>query len=49
MWTFKKVASSIRRQWYSAKAANAIAASIGRKKYGQREMTRRSVAARKRK
>lgn len=43
---FKKLQSKIKKQGYSEKAASAIAAKVGREKLGQKEMTRRSVAAR---
>lgn len=41
---FKRLAWKLRRQWHSAKSANAIAASIGRKKYWKKKF--QSMAAR---
>lgn len=47
---FKKMSSAIqRKEGYSKERADAITAAAGRKKLGQKEMTRRSVAGRKRK
>ncbi len=43
-WAFKRLAWKLRRQWHSAKAANAIAASIGRKKYWKKKFA--AMAAR---
>ena len=48
MSNFKKLANSIRKQWYSQKSANAIAASIGIKKYWKAGMARKAAAWRKR-
>ena len=47
-WAFKRLAGSLRRKWYSAKSANAIAASIGRKKYWKVWMARKAAAGRRR-
>ena len=44
---FSKTSKSIQKSGKSKASADAIAASIGRKKLGQAEMTRRSVAGRK--
>lgn len=43
-WAFKRLAGKLRRSWHSARAANAIAASIGRKKYWKKKFA--SMAAR---
>lgn len=48
MSNFKKLAGSLKRQWYSAKSANAIAASIWIKKYGKAWMARKAAAWRRR-
>ena len=45
---FKRLAWKLRRQWHSARSANAIAASIGRRKYGARWMARKAAAWRRR-
>ena len=50
MWeasNFSKTSTAIQKSGKSKASADAIAASIGRKKLGQKEMTRRSVAGRK--
>lgn len=47
-WAFKRLAGKLRRQWHSAKSANAIAASIGRKKYWKAWMARKAAAGRRR-
>ena len=47
MSRFKTLANSIRKQWYSKKSANAIAASIGIKKYGKAGMARKAAAGRR--
>jgi hypothetical protein len=44
---FSKTSKSIQKKGERAKSAAAIAASIGREKLGQKEMTRRSIAGRK--
>ena len=50
MSRFSKLSSSIqKKEGVSKKAADAITAAAGRKKLGQAEMTRRSVAGRKKK
>lgn len=41
---FKRLAWKLRRQWHSASSANAIAASIGRKKYWKKKFA--AMAAR---
>jgi hypothetical protein len=46
---FKRLASKIRRSGKSASAANAIAASIGIKKYGKKGMAAKSAAGKKKK
>ena len=43
-WAFKRLAWKLRRQWHSAKSANAIAASIWRRKYGKKKFA--AMAAR---
>ena len=48
VWAFKRLAGKLRRQWHSAKSANAIAASIGRKKYWKAWMARKAAAWRRR-
>ena len=47
-WAFKRLAGKLRRSWHSARAANAIAASIGRKKYWKAWMARKAAAGRRR-
>ena len=47
-WAFKRLAWKLRRQWHSAKSANAIAASIGRKKYWKKAFARKAAAWRRR-
>lgn len=44
---FKKLSRQIQRKGHSKSSANAIAASIGRKKYGKKGMARKSAAGRK--
>lgn len=44
---FKKLAGSLRRKGYSKEAAGAIAASIGRNKYGKKKFARLSLSGRK--
>jgi hypothetical protein len=46
---FKKLSKSIQRKGKSKKSADAIAATIGRKKYGKAGMAKKAVAGRKRK
>jgi len=48
-WAFKRLAWKLRRQWHSAKSANAIAASIWIKKYWKKGMARKAAAGRRRK
>jgi len=45
---FKKMEGALERKGYSRASAGAITASAGRKKYGQEQMTKWSVAGRKR-
>lgn len=48
MSRFKSLANSIRKSWwYSQASANAIAASIGRKKYGKKKFAAMSAAGRR--
>ena len=44
---FKKLKKNIQAQGKSASSAGAIAASIGRKKYGKKAMSRAAAAGRK--
>lgn len=44
---FKKLTGSLRRKGYSEKSAAAIAASVGRKKYGAKKFARLSLSGRK--
>jgi hypothetical protein len=44
---FKRLAAKIRRSGKSASAANAIAASIGIKKYGKKGMAAKAAAGKK--
>jgi len=46
---FKAVSKSIQKKGKSKKAADAIAASIGRKKYGKKKFQKMAAAGRKRK
>lgn len=46
-WAFKRLAWKLRRQWHSAKSANAIAASIGRKKYWKKVFQRMAAKGRR--
>ena len=46
---FAKLSAKIQKKGVSEERADAITAAIGRKKLGQAEMTRRSVAGRKKK
>ena len=46
---FKSLSSKIQKSGKSKKAADAIAASIGRKKYGKKKMAKLSAKGRKRK
>ena len=46
---FKSLSSKIQKSGKSKKAADAIAASIGRKKYGKKKMAKLSAKSRKRK
>ncbi len=46
---FKKLSRKIQKSWKSKKAANAIAASIGRKKYWAKKFAKMAAAGRKRK
>ena len=46
---FKSLSSKIQKSGKSKKAADAIAASIGRKKYGKKKMAKLSATGRKRK
>ena len=46
---FKSLSSKIQKSGKSKKAADAIAASIGRKKYGKKKMAKLSAKCRKRK
>lgn len=45
---FAKMVASIKKTGKSEKSAKAIAASIGRKKYGAKKMTKMAVAGKKR-
>ncbi len=48
MSRFKSLANSIRKSWwYSQASANAIAASIGRKKYGKAAFQRMAAKGRR--
>tara|TARA_R100000935_G_C2692271_1_gene106968 strand:- start:313 stop:462 length:150 start_codon:yes stop_codon:yes gene_type:complete len=47
MSKFKRLAAKLRRQGKSASAANAIAASIGIKKYGKAGMAAKAAAGRR--
>lgn len=47
MSNFKKLAGSIRKQWYSKDAANRIAYSIWAKKYWKAWMARKAAAWRR--
>ena len=47
MSKFKRLAAKIRRSGKSASAANAIAASIGIKKYGKKGMAAKAAAGKK--
>ena len=50
MSKFKSLANSIRKSWwYSQASANAIAASIGRKKYWAKKFASMAAAGRRRK
>ena len=44
---FKRLSSKLQRKGHSKSSANAIAASIGRKKYGAKGMARKSAAGRR--
>jgi hypothetical protein len=44
---FKKLSSKIQRSGKSKKSADAIAATIGRKKYGAKGMARKAAAGRR--
>ena len=46
---FKALTNKIKKSGKSIKAAKAIAASIGRKKYGKKKMAQMATAGRKRK
>lgn len=46
---FKKLSSKIQKEWHTKKEADAIAASIGRKKYGKKWMAKKAAAGRKKK
>ena len=46
---FKKLSKRIQRQGKSKKSADAIAANIGRKKYGRKGMARKAAAGRAKK
>lgn len=48
VWAFKRLAGKLRRQGHSAKSANAIAASIWRRKYWKAGMARKAAAWRRR-
>jgi len=45
---FARLVDKLRARGYSAKSARAIAASIGRRKYGARQMARWAAAGRNR-
>jgi hypothetical protein len=49
MSRFKKLSKKIQKSGKSKKAANAIAAAIGRKKYGKTKFAKMAAAGRKRK
>lgn len=46
---FKRLTDKLQRQGKSKKSAQAIAASVGRKKYGKKKMSSMATAGRKRK
>lgn len=46
---FKALSNKIQKQGKSKKTANAIAAAVGRKKYGKKKMTKMAVAGKRRK
>lgn len=46
---FKKLSKKIQRKGHSKKSADAISASIGRKKYGRKGFARMAAKGRKRK
>ncbi len=46
---FKKLTDKLERSGKSAESAKAIAASVGRKKYGAKKMNAMAVAGKKRK
>lgn len=41
---FKKLSKKIQKQWHTKKEADAIAASIGRAKYGKRKFAKMAKA-----
>jgi len=45
---FKKLAASIEKEGKSKESADAIAASIGRKKYGNKKMNKMAAVGRRR-
>lgn len=45
---FKKLVSKLKKEGKSGDSADAIAASIGRKKYGNKKMSKMAAAGRKR-
>lgn len=46
---FKKIVNKAKKSGYSAESAKAIAASVGRKKYGNAKMQKMAAKGRKRK
>ena len=46
MSNFKKLSKNIQKQWYNKASADAIAASIGIKKYWKSGMAKKAAAAR---
>lgn len=46
---FKRMTQQIEKEGYSRESAKAIAAAVGRKKYGNKKMSKMAAAGRKRK
>lgn len=49
MSKFKELSSKIQKQWHDKKSADAIAASIGRKKYWKKKFQKMAEAGKKKK
>lgn len=49
MSKFNELSKKIQKQWHSKQSADAIAASIGRKKYGAEWMAKKAAEGKKKK